>query len=115
MRIIAEQLARPSKDGGKIVVSNDDRDFVASMHDLATGDVIEDGGMDATFCCNVLAMFGLLNKGENGGFKPTPSMMALLLERCSSAQLPAVSTVEPGPCRSPRISSKSRRCSAARW
>jgi hypothetical protein len=48
MRIIAEKATRPFQERGEIVVSKADREFVASMHHLATGDVKEDGRMDAT-------------------------------------------------------------------
>jgi hypothetical protein len=84
MRIIAEKATRPFQAGGKIVVSKEDREFVASMYHLATGDVIEeDDNTDAIdFCCNVLAIFDLLEKGEgeDGGFKPTPRIKDLVSE-----------------------------------
>jgi hypothetical protein len=83
MRIIAEKTTRPFQERGDIVVSKADREFVASMHHLATGDIKEDGRMDATdFCCNVLAILDLLEKGkgEDGGFKPTPRIKDLVLE-----------------------------------
>lgn len=83
MRIIAEKATRPFQEGGQIVVSKEDREFVASIYHLATGDVIEEDSMDGIdFCCNVLAIFDLLEKGEgeDGGFKPTPRIKDLVLE-----------------------------------
>jgi hypothetical protein len=83
MRIIAEKATRPFQERGEIVVSKADREFVASMHHLATGDVKEDGRMDTTgFCCNVLTILDLLEKGkdDDGGFKPTPRIKDLVLE-----------------------------------
>jgi hypothetical protein len=83
MRIIAEKATRPFQERGEIVVSKADREFVASMQHLATGDVKEDGRMDTTdFCCNVLATLELLEKGKgkDGGFKPTPRIKDLVLE-----------------------------------
>jgi hypothetical protein len=83
MSIIAEEWAHPSKEGRKIMVSKDDRDFVASIYHLATGVVMnEDGMFVMDFCCNVLAILGLLKRGENGGFKPTRRMQYLVLQRC---------------------------------
>jgi hypothetical protein len=83
MRIIAEKATRPFQERGEIVVSKADREFVASMQHLATGDVKEDGRMDTTsLCCNVLAILDLLEKGkgDDGGFKPTPRIKDLVLE-----------------------------------
>jgi hypothetical protein len=83
MRIIAEKATRPFQQGGKVVVSKEDREFVASIYQLATGDEKDDDAMDATdFCCNVLAILDLLEKGEgeDGGFKPTPRIKDLVLE-----------------------------------
>jgi hypothetical protein len=82
MRIIAEKATRPLPERGEIVVTKADREFVAAMQHLATGDV-KDGRMDATdFCCNVLAILDLLEKGkgEDGGFKPAPRIKDLVLE-----------------------------------
>jgi hypothetical protein len=82
MRLIAEKATRPFQERGEIVVTKADREFVASMQHLATGDV-KDGRMDTTdFCCNVLAILDLLEKGKgkDGGFKPTPRIKDLVLE-----------------------------------
>ncbi len=83
MRIIAEKATRPFQAGGKIVVSKEDRELVASIYHLATGDSMNDDSMETPdFCCNVLAILDLLEKGEgeDGGFKPTPRIKDLVLE-----------------------------------
>jgi hypothetical protein len=83
MRMIAEKATRPFQEGGEIVVSKEDREFVASIYHLATGDEKFDNAQDATdFCCNVLAILDLLEKGEgeDGGFKPTPRIKDFVLE-----------------------------------
>jgi hypothetical protein len=84
MSIIAEQVVRPPQQGSKIDVSKHDRDFVASIYNLATAVPGEtDGESIVHFCCNVLVAFGLLEKGEgkDGGFKPTPRLKDLVLKR----------------------------------
>jgi hypothetical protein len=95
MRIIAEQAARPFHDAvvsneererGDVEVSNEDRDFVDLIYYVATGDVKEEVSMDGTdFYCDVLEIFGLLERGEgeDGDFalKPTPRMKDLVLKR----------------------------------
>lgn len=73
MRISAERAARPLDQRYPIVVSKEDREFVASICRVATGDVAEAGEMDATnFCCDVLAALGLLERGDgkDGVFEP---------------------------------------------
>jgi hypothetical protein len=83
MRFVADRWGHPHEDGHTITVSEDDRDFVEFIYHLATGDVVDDACVDpiAEFCFNFLATLGLLKKGENG-FKPTPRLQYLVLERC---------------------------------
>jgi hypothetical protein len=79
MRIIAEQVASPSKKGSKSNVRNEDRDFVDSISQVVTGDPDADELSD--FCCNILATFGLLEKCKDRGFKPTPRIKDIILNR----------------------------------
>ena len=86
MSLIAEQVVHPPQQDGKIDVSEDDRDFVATIYNLAKATPNEtDGEGIIHFCYNVLAAFGLLEKGEGQdgdlAFKPTPRMKDLVLKR----------------------------------
>jgi hypothetical protein len=78
MRIIAEQVANSSNKRDKSLVNKDDHDFVDSICQIAAGHIY--AAELTEFCCNVLAIFGLVEKG-NGEFKPTPRMKDLVLER----------------------------------
>jgi hypothetical protein len=82
MRIIGERASPRWQERGRIVVSNEDRDFVPSICRVATADPIENGNMDAAvFGCKVLAILGLLETAKAGGFKPTSQMKELALAR----------------------------------
>jgi hypothetical protein len=94
MSIIAEKWARPPKEAPKIMVSEDDRDFVASIYHLATGGVDHPYDETIDFCCSVLAILDLLEKGEDEdgdlAFKPTPRIKDLVLEHFLKAAVKEV-------------------------